>query len=74
MRARRPEEDDALAAFQDALVACMAEPELDAAARVRRLTSDPRVAPHASWVARFEERCVEVTATLMQRWGERDED
>lgn len=68
----RPAEDDELAAFQEALLACSAEPELDAAERMRRLAADPRSAPFAGYVARFDGRCVDVTSMLMQRWGERD--
>ena len=69
----RPTEDLDLAAFQDALVACMAEGDLDTDERRRRLGADPRSAPFAGYVARFDDRCVAVTAMLMQRWGERDE-
>jgi hypothetical protein len=66
----RPEEDDALAAYQDALVELMIE-ELPADELARRLRADARTAPFARYVASFDPRCVEVTAALMRRWGDR---
>lgn len=67
----RPEEDLELAAFQDALVATMAE-KIDEPRRRQQLAADPRAAPFREYVASFDARCVEVTALLMQRWGERE--
>ena len=65
-----PVEDEALAAFQDALVERMMQ-ELPAAELARQLRADPRCVPFADYVAALDPRCVEVTSLLMRRWADR---
>jgi hypothetical protein len=64
-------EDEALAAYQEALLNAMAAPELTADEIARRLADDARATPFREYVATFDLRCIEVTSKLMRRWGER---
>jgi hypothetical protein len=65
-----PVDDEALAAFQDALVELLVQP-LPAAELARRLRADARAAPFADYLDALDARCVEVTSRLMQRWADR---
>jgi hypothetical protein len=65
-----PVEDEALAAFQDALVEGMML-ELPAHELMQRLRDDPRATPFAEYLASLDARCVEITSRLMRRWADR---
>lgn len=65
-----PIEDEALARFQEALMEALATAATPDELR-RKLADDARAAPFAAYVARFDARCVEVTAALMRRWAVR---
>lgn len=68
---REREEEEALAAYQEALLNVMFAPELTADDIARRLADDARATPFRDYVATFDPRCIEVTSKLMRRWGER---
>jgi hypothetical protein len=63
--------DDALAGFQAALLALLAE-DLPVEEIQRRLRHDPAFERFREYVDGFEPRMIEVAAALVKKWGRRD--
>ena len=67
---RQPDEDAGLAAFQAALLDLL-DQRVGSEELLRRLRTDPRMAPYRAYLDTFEPRMVEVATALLAKWGVR---